>query len=375
MAEKLSIGIVGLGMMGCNHINFLQQSKVCKLTALCARNAESFSKIKPEIIEKVRCYTDYEKFLSDPDLDIVLIATPHRSHAALAIKALQHKKHLLIEKPVAVHKLETDRLLAEAARHPELAVSVLFNQRTWPLHRKVKAMLEANELGNIQRVTWVATDWFRTQYYFNSNAWRATWSGEGGGVLLNQSIHQLDLLQWYFGLPDKVHAVVKLGKYHQIEVEDDVNALLEYPDGKVINFITSTGETPGINRLEIIGENGLLVMENGGLRFRRNAVAAGKFIAEAAENMYKPDCEELSIEVESHETLLDYGYPLLVENTVNAITSGEALTVPLHESARSLELANAILYAGLKEQSVSLPLDPQSFSCLLDELTLQAADK
>ena len=144
MAEKLSIGIVGIGMMGCNHIEFLQQSKVCQLTALCARNKDSFSKVKPEIIEKVRCYTDYDEFLADPELDIVLIATPHRSHAELALKAMQHHKHLLIEKPVAVHKQETDRLLAEAALYPELAVSVLFNQRCWPLHCKVKAMLDNN---------------------------------------------------------------------------------------------------------------------------------------------------------------------------------------------------------------------------------------
>ena len=372
MAETFSIGIVGIGMMGRNHIDFLQRSKICKLTALCARNADSFSKLNSKTLENVRCYTDYDEFLSDPDLDIVLISTPHRSHAELAIKAMQYNKHLLIEKPAAVHKLETDRMLAEAARHPNLAVSVLFNQRTWPLHCKVKNMLEANELGKIQRVTWVATDWFRTQYYFNSNAWRATWSGEGGGVLLNQSIHQLDLLQWYFGMPEKVHAIVKLGKYHSIEVEDDVNALLEYSDGKIINFITSTGETPGINRLEIIGENGLLVMENEKLHFRRNSAASGKFIAEATENMFKPECKERVIEVESKDTLPCFGYPLLVENTVKAITSGEKLLVPLHESARSLELANAILYAGLKKQSVTLPLDAQCFSNLLDELILQA---
>ena len=374
MAEIFSIGIIGIGMMGQNHIEFLQQSKVCKLTALCARRADSFSKIKPELIKNVRCYTDYEDFLSDHDIDIVLIATPHRSHAGLAIKALQHNKHLLIEKPVAVHKKEADQLIAEAAKHPDLAVSVLFNQRTWPLHCKIKAMLEANELGRIQRVTWVSTDWFRTQHYFDSNSWRATWSGEGGGVLLNQSIHQLDLLQWYFGLPETVHSIVKLGKYHQIEVEDDVNVLLEYSDGKVINFITSTGETPGINRLEIIGENGLLIMENEQLRFRRNTVASSKFIAEAAGKMYKPDSEEIVIPVESKDTLPYFGYPLLIENTVKAITSGEKLLVSLSESVRSLELANAILYAGLKKQSVALPLDAQSFSDLLDELILQASE-
>ena len=372
MEKVFNIGIIGVGMMGRFHIDFLRQSKVFKLTALCARRAESFAELAPEVLQGVKCYTDCDEFFADKNIDIVLIATPHRSHTMLAVKALQHNKHLLIEKPPAVHKLETEQLLAEAALHPDLSINVLFNQRTYPAHCKVKELIENNTLGRIQRVNWTATDWFRSQHYFESNAWRATWRGEGGGVLLTQSIHQLDLLQWFFGLPQKVRAIVKLGKYHDIEVEDDVNAVLEYADGKVINFITSTGENPGINRLEIIGENGLLTLENDQLTFRRNARSSSEFIIHADDMMLRLDCQTELVETASKDTLVNSGYPLLFENLLDAVKTQAKLIAPLENCARSLELANAILYAGLKEEVVTLPLDAQKFSGLLDGLVRQA---
>ena len=289
MSEKVKFGIIGIGNMGTAHSEMMQNIKNVELVAVCDINPKAFDRIAAPVREKISCYTEVEKFFQHEGLQAVLIAVPHYFHVDLAIAAMKHGKHIIVEKPISVHKAEAERLIAEAEKYPELVRSAMFNQRTLPAHRKLKAMIDNGELGKINRVNWIITDWFRTQSYYDSGDWRATWAGEGGGVLLNQCPHQLDLMQWLFGLPVLVSAQAKIGKYHDIEVEDEVNAYLEYADGCVGNFITSTGEAPGTNRLEITAERGRVILENGEINFLRNEVETSVQIRDAKLGFKKPD--------------------------------------------------------------------------------------
>ena len=245
----------------------------------------------------------------------------------------------------------------------------MFNQRTLPAHIKLKQLLDSGELGQLRRINWIVTDWFRTQFYYDSGDWRASWRGEGGGVLLNQCPHQLDLMQWFFGMPCKVRAAVKLGKYHNIEVEDEINAYLEYADGKSANFISTTGEAPGINRLEVVGERGLLTLENNQITFRRNVQNTSEYSQTAKAGFTPPECWECKIPIPGAAVV---GHLAIIENTAKAIQKQEELKSPLAEGIRGLELGNAILYSGLKDQSVEMPLDADAYAEMLDGLIAES---
>ena len=358
--------VVGVGSMGFAHVGNIQHhSPYCTLTAVCDCNAEVFDKLSPEQRKNIKCWTNAEDCFADENVDAVLIAVPHYFHVDLAIEAMKHGKHVLVEKPIAVHKADAERLLAEAARHPDLVKSLMFNQRTLPAHIKLKQLLDAGELGTLRRINWIVTDWFRTQFYYDCGDWRASWRGEGGGVLLNQCPHQLDLMQWFFGMPVKVRAAVKLGKYHDIEVEDEVNAYLEYADGKSANFISTTGEAPGINRLEIIGERGLLTLSDGQITFRRNEIPMSEYSSTSKTRFGTPGCWECTIPAPSVGIS---GHEAIIVNMAQAIRGTAELIAPLAEGIRGLELGNAMLYSGLNDVTVTLPLDAEAYRKMLDKL-------
>ena len=362
--DFVKFGIIGIGNMGSSHTQSISELSNAKLTAVCDINPKAFDRIKPGIREKITCYTDAETFFKEADIDAVIIAVPHYSHPDLAIMAMKAGKHLIVEKPIAVHKKEAERMIEEAAKHPELKKSLMFNQRTLPAHKKIKKLIENGELGKINRVNWVITDWFRSQTYYDSGDWRASWRGEGGGVLLNQCPHQLDLWQWLFGLPETVRGVVKFGKYHDIEVEDEVNVYMEYADGKVGNFIASTGEMPGTNRLEITAEKGKLTYEGGKLLFIRNEIETSEFIKTTKLNFGISDnwvCE-IPYYGDTHQ------HRNVIENVANAILKDTPLIAPMEEGIRGLELGNAMLLAGLKDKVVTLPMDADEYAAELEKL-------
>ena len=365
-ARKVRFAVIGIGSMGFAHVhNILRNSGTCALAAVCDINPAMFGKLAPEQRESIVCYTDSEACFADENVDAVLIATPHCLHVPLAIGAMRHGKHVLVEKPIAVHKLDAERLLAEAAGHPELVKSLMLNQRTLPAHLKVKRLIDSGELGQLRRINWIVTDWFRTQFYYDCGDWRASWRGEGGGVLLNQCPHQLDLMQWFFGMPSQVRCAVKLGKYHDIEVEDEINAYLEYADGKTANFISSTGEAPGLNRLEITGDRGRLTLENGRITFLRNEVSAGEFCRTDKTRFGTPECWQCEIPLKTGGLV---GHEAIIVNVAQAILNGAELIAPLEEGIRGLELGNAMLYSGLNDITVELPLDSQRYADMLERL-------
>jgi predicted dehydrogenase len=228
------------------------------------------------------------ELIKSGEVDAVLIATPHYSRAPIGIQALEAGLHVLVEKPLCVHKADCERLIS-VPLSPGQVFAVMFNQRTDPCYIRLRELIRGGELGEIRRINWIITNWFRTAAYYASGGWRATWAGEGGGVLLNQSPHQLDLWQWLFGMPRKVRAFCEIGRYHDIEVEDDVTAYFEYENGTTGVFVTSTGEAPGTDRLELAAENGRVVIENGRFVFAKTEVPMSEFGKTSPERLANPE--------------------------------------------------------------------------------------
>jgi predicted dehydrogenase len=270
---------------------------------------------------------------------------------------------VLTEKPLAVHTLDGYKMIAAyqaaRARNPKLKFGIMFQQRTYGFWQKIKAMIDSGELGKLMRTTWIITDWFRSQTYYDNGGWRATWKGEGGGVLLNQCPHNLDLYQWFVGLPKRVSGQVAIGKYHHIEVEDEVTAFFEYENGMVGHFITTTAESPGANRLEIVGENGQLTFEDGRLRFFRNEMSTLKFIRESTSMWDRVPGDVEEIPYEHHG---EAGHRIILENFANAIQHGDTLITPAVDGIRPLALGNAIMYSSFLGRPVELPFDNAGYA-------------
>ena len=299
--------------------------------------------------------------------EAAVIATPHRQHVPLALAALRAGLHVLIEKPLASEKAEAEKLFRIPAAHKKI-VAVMFNQRTDPAHLELKHWLDSGRLGSIQRIQWTMTHWFRTESYYRQGGWRATWAGEGGGVLLNQCPHQLDLLCWWFGSPKRVHGFCRYGRYHRIETEDDVTAYLEYPGGATATIVASTGETPGTNRLEICADRGRVVLEGRNLEFLRNRIPTRRYSNTSKVLFSQPRTDRILRNFaeggQQHRGILS--------NFSAAIRQGVPLIAPARQGLDSLELANAILLSSHRGKAVELPLSSRTYQAFLRERTRKA---
>jgi len=333
-----------------------------QLTAVCDSNPARL-----ENWQNAEKFTDPEELLKSDLVDAVIIATPHYAHTTIGILALEKGLHVLVEKPISVHKSDAVKLIA-AHRNPKQIFAAMFNQRTDNYFLKIKDLISRGELGELRRVNWIITNWFRSDAYYASSAWRATWAGEGGGVLLNQCPHQLDMLCWLVGTPSKVEAHCHFGKYHEIEVEDEVTAYLEYPNGCTGVFITSTGEAPGTNRLEVCGEKGKVVFENDNLTFYRNKEPMSEFARTSPDKFATP-----ALTVEEFPGL-DHGDQHLgiIRNFVAAITDGAALIAPAEQGLASVELANAMLLSSFERRSVDLPINAEVYAKHLNDRAAQS---
>lgn len=359
--SNVRLGIIGLGSMGSHHARLILDGRVpgCELAAVCDQNRPPDGKFGSAAV-----FENHRELLKSGLVNAVLIATPHYSHTPIGIDSLKAGLHVLVEKPISVHKADCERLIA-THRQKKQVFAAMFNQRTDPFYRKVRELVHGGELGTIRRINWIITDWFRTEAYYASGGWRATWAGEGGGVLLNQCPHNLDLFQWIFGMPQKVRGFCALGRYHNIEVEDDVTAYFEYPDGKHAVFITSTGEAPGTNRLEITGEQGKLVLENNKIQYTRNEIQTTKFSRSTAELFGRPSVWDVSIPMPPDRGEQHVG---ILKNFVAAILRNEPLIAPAAEGANSVELANAILLSSFEEKTITLPMSGAVFEKRLKKL-------
>ncbi len=351
MSKTVRTGLIGLGAMGQSHARRILDGEVegLELTAVCDADKDRLASF-PGLAQ----YTQVNELLGSGFLDAVVIATPHYSHTDIGIAALEAGLHVLVEKPISVHKADCLRLIeAHKVRDSGQVFAAMFNQRTDPRYVKLKELIDSGELGALRRMMWVITDWFRTAAYYSSGTWRATWSGEGGGVLLNQSPHQLDLWQWLFGMPSALIADCQFGRFHDIEVEDAVTALLEYKDGARGVFVTTTGEAPGENRLTVVGDRGMVVVDEEGLRFTRTEVSVQEYGNSAEHGMGKPPVWHITIPTGSRGSQ----HLGILENFSAAVREGATLIAPAAEGLHSVELANAMLLSGFERRRVELPLD------------------
>jgi predicted dehydrogenase len=388
---NVRVGVIGLGAMGNFHVGYLHEIDGALLTAVCDADPERAKKAAESLVgirekadarlasrvanpQTVGQFKTYEALLDSKLVDAVIIATPHFQHPEIAIAAFERGIHVLSEKPLAVHVKDARKVIDAHKQHPELTFGLVLQMRTVGLYKKLKALIEEGELGEISRVTWIVTDWFRTWAYYGSGGWRATWSGEGGGVLINQCPHNLDLLQWLIGMsPTRVTAVASLGKTHPIEVEDEVSAILEYANGAVGHFVTTTGEAPGTNRLEIVGDRGKIVSENGKLTFHRTRKSV-RDVRETSPEAFAL-VETWQSDIPLPPGALGDGHKVIMQNFINAIRNKEPLIAAGEEGSKGLEIGNAMLMSGVMRKPVELPLDGDSYEQLLQDLHKQYGGK
>jgi predicted dehydrogenase len=359
MSTQVRLGIIGLGVMGRTHATNILAGKVPRLQLTAVAETDP---AKLALVPGVKAFASLDEMIASGAIDAVLIATPHFQHTSMGIQALQAGLHVLVEKPISVHKADAERLIAAHTR-PHQVFAAMFNQRTDPRYQRLHELIHSGQLGEIRRMNWINTNWFRTEHYFASGTWRATYAGEGGGLLLNQCPHNLDLLQWLFGLPTRVRAFCRFGQYHDIEVEDDVTAYLEFPSGATGVFISSTGEAPGTNRLEITAERGRVVFENDQIALALNDTPMTEFSRTAQASFSMPTLTKSVLEIP------DRGSQHLgvLKNFTDAILDGAPLIVGAAEGIRSLELANAMILSTWTEATVDLPIDGRLYETLLQK--------
>jgi len=366
-SPKVKIAVIGVGVMGSLHARDIHDLENTELAAICdidRTRADHHAQMYG-----VPAFYDHREMLEKIKLDAVLVATPHYDHPPINMAAFERGIHVLTEKPIAVHVKAAKEMITAyqqaKEQYPDLVFAVMFQQRTYGFWKKIKSLIEAGELGRLIRTTWIITDWFRTQSYYDNGGWRATWKGEGGGVLLNQCPHNLDLYQWFVGMPQRVTGFASIGKYHNIEVEDEVTAYLEYQNGMIGHISTSTAESPGTNRLEIVGEKGKLIFENSKLIFYRNRYSMLEQIEKSQSPYGKVENWVIDILYQHHG---EPGHRLIIENFANAILHEETLVAPAVEGIHSLTLGNAIMLSSFLGQPLQMPFDDETYAAKLQTL-------
>ena len=362
--NNVRLGIIGLGNMGTGHINNYLGGhlKNITVTAICDIDSQKLDAAGEKLGAEVKKFATSEELIRSGEVDAILIATPHYFHPTIAVDGFRNGLHVMSEKPAGVYT-KAVREMNAAAKASGKVFGVMFNQRTNPAYQKLKQMVETGVLGPMTRATWLITDWYRTQAYYNSGGWRATWAGEGGGVLLNQCPHQIDLMQWICGVPKRVFASAAFGKYHDIEVEDDVTAFYEYENGATGLFVTTTGEYPGTNRFEVSGDLGKVVIEGGRFLYFKNNVSVKENTANCENGFSSPGytVEELKFDNggDQHVGILN--------NFADSIINGTPLLAPGEEGIRGLTVSNAMHLSAWTNAWVDIPLDEEKFYSILKE--------
>ena len=372
--RKIKIGVIGVGNMGSGHARMFTSGECpeFELIAICDIKPERAEQVAKECEKrlaekgeerKIARFTDAIEMLDSGLIEAVTVATPHYDHPTYVIAAIERGIHVVSEKPAGVYTKAVREMNAVADAHPEVCFAMMFNQRTDPLYIKMKEILDSGELGRMKRVNWIITNWYRPQKYYDSGAWRATWSGEGGGVLLNQCPHQLDLWQWLCGMPVKIDAHLHYGKWHDIEVEDDVSCWCEYANGATGTFITSTGDCPGTNRFEIVCDGGTLVCDKTSLKLYRLNPWEPEYSKTTKSVFGKPEVIEEIPELEGKNTQ----HVVVLNAFRDAILNGGKLVADGREGINGLMLSNAMHLSDWLCKEVELPIDEELYYNLLKE--------
>ncbi|WP_211316776.1 Gfo/Idh/MocA family protein [Oceanobacillus arenosus] len=373
--EKVRLGIIGLGAQGGNYTRFISEGKVKNIVigGFCDTDPDK-RKAYTEKYPDIPFYDNYTDLLNSGNVDAIVTTVPHYLHPKIGIAALERNIHTLVEKPAGVYTKQVNELNAFAESKPELTFAVFFNQRTNPLYQKVKELIDDGEIGDIRRTNWIITAWWRPQGYYDQSEWRATWEGEGGGVLVNQAPHQLDLLQWIAGMPKKVYSVVKYGYQRDIAVEDDVTVVLDYGNGATGVFITATHDVLGTNRFEILGDKGKIIVDDSKkitIKRLHNPES------EMSNTMSWADIKKLtgggdmsqiySEEVLEFKSVWGKQHIAILENFAGNILDGTELVAPGSDGIHGVALANAIHLSSWLGKEVELPIDEDVFLAELNK--------
>ena len=375
--KQVKLGIIGMGNMGSAHFKGIIDQTDCEIvvTAIADRLDTKIEAIKTHIDNFNQAHPDRQvampavfkegsDLIESGECEAILIAVPHYDHPTLAIQAFRKGLHVMCEKPAGVYTLQVREMMAEADKHPELKFGMMFNQRTNCVYRKMKEIIDSGELGEIRRTNWIVTDWYRPQYYYDSGDWRATWAGEGGGVLLNQCPHNLDLWQWICGMPVKIDAKMNFGRLHDVEIEDEVTAYVEYANGATGCFITTTGEAPGVNRFEIVCDGGTLICENNKLILKKLSMFESEFTRTNKKSVFgKPGCTVTEVETDG----LNLQHRAVRDAFAAAILRDEPMVADGREGINGLMISNGMHLSAWTGKMIELPFDEQQFKDLLME--------
>lgn len=355
MDKKIRLGIIGVGNMGTAHAKSVVEGKCPEFTlsAVADINVERLKWFQENVTSEAACYDDAIEMLDSGNIDACLVAVPHYDHVTYAIECMKRGIHVLVEKPAGVYTKQVQEMNREAEKHPDVVFAMMFNQRTNHVYRKMRELVQSGEYGQIRRTNWIITNWYRPQAYYDSGNWRATWKGEGGGVLLNQCPHQLDLWQWICGMPVKVSAHLQYGLWHDIEVEDDVTAYVEYANGATGVFITTTGDACGTNRFEIQMDKAKIVVENEKLTVYEFEMPEPEFSATNKEPFGNIKVNEFTPETDG-ENPQHVG---VINAWAGAILRGTPLVAHGSEGINGLMLSNAMHLSSFLGKTVELPID------------------
>lgn len=359
MSEKIKLGIIGIGNMGSAHAkNVIEgQCPDFELVAVADLKPERLKWAKENLGENILLFDNAIEMLDSKKIDACIVSVPHYDHPKYAMECMKRGIHVMVEKPAGVYTKQVKEMNAEAKKHPEVVFGMMFNQRTNCIYRKMREIVKSGKYGNIRRTNWIITTWYRPQAYYDSGDWRATWSGEGGGVLLNQCPHQLDLWQWICGMPKKVLSKLHYGLWHDIEVEDDVTTYVEYENGATGVFITSTGDAHGVNRFEIQMDKGRIIAENGKLELLEYDMTEQEFSKTNTEPFATVGAKEVDVETDGK----DPQHVGVLNAWGGAILRGEPLVAGGEEGINGLTLSNAMHLSSWLDKEITLPFDEELY--------------
>ena len=359
MDKKIRLGIIGLGNMGSGHARSIMEGKCpdFDLVAVADINPARVEWGKANLAGNIRYFDDALAMLDSGCIDACMVCVPHYDYPRYAMACMQRGIHVMVEKPAGVYTKQVREMNEEAAKHPDVVFGMMFNQRTNHVYRKMRELVQSGQYGQIRRTNWIITDWYRPQAYYDSGAWRATWSGEGGGVLLNQCPHQLDLWQWICGMPVSVLSQMRFGQWHDIEVEDDVTTYVEYANGATGVFVTTTGDAHGTNRFEIQMDRAKLVVEDGQLHVLEFEVSEPEWSRTNKAPFATMPAHEVAVETDGKNEQ----HVGVINAWGGAILRGTPLVAHGSEGIYGLTLSNAMHLSAFLGKKVELPLDEDLF--------------
>ena len=370
--NTVRLGVIGIGNMGTTHCKKVLEGHCpdFTLTAICDKNPARISWAKENFGTDITYFENAEAMLNSGLLDACIVAVPHYDHPRLAMSCMEKDIHVLVEKPAGVYTKQV-REMNECAKRHNVVFAMMFNQRTNHIYRKMRELVQSGKYGQIRRTNWLITNWYRSQFYYDSGDWRATWAGEGGGVLLNQCPHQLDLWQWICGMPKTVHAHMLFGKWHDIEVEDDVTAFVTYENGATGTFITSTGDPCGTNRFEIQMDGAKLVAEGDTLTVTEFDMHEPEFTKVNKSSFAHPKWIPVEVETDGQNPQ----HVGVINAFGGAILRGEPLIAHGSEGINGLTLSNAMHLSAWTGKTVELPFDEEKYYGLLMERVANSRTK